>query len=406
MRVRGLDLPNTVLIARQPILDTASRLSAYELLYRSARSGPVDGDAATAAVAVHALLNIGLDRLVGSAVAFVNIPARVLTARLYEFLPPERAVLEILEDVDASDAVLDEVRRARSLGYRIALDDFEPRPGNAALVELADVIKFDVLATPKERVAAFLETLPGRRPTLLAEKVETRAVFDAYAALGFELFQGHYFARPEIVAGRRAPERRVLMLRLVAKLQDPDVQVEDVEALVQTDVGLTYKLLRYANSALVAPARPISSVRDAVLMLGLDRLRLYASMMLLSGSDDKPHELVLTALLRARYCELMAEATHTGNGRECFTAGLLSVLDAFVDQPLEQVLSELRVAPALHEALLTHQGPMGTLLEGAIACEHADFDRMLVAGVSPEVQRDAYVRALDWARESMAALNG
>ena len=400
---------HSVLVARQPIYDARVKVVGYEVLYRSTAvnsSTFKNGDAATASVSVNALLDIGLDTLVGPLPAFINCTRNILVQHMYEFLPAERVVLEVLEDIDPDEEVLAALTRARAKGYGIALDDFVLSERNAPFVAHADVLKVDIPRLNGDEIERHVQRLARPGLALLAEKVESHESFERCKKAGYGLFQGYFFERPQLMRGRRAPGDRMLLLRILARVQDPEVDLEEIERLVSANVSVTYKLLRYVNSAVVGAAEKIESIRHAIAMLGLERVRVCVVMLVLATFDDKPHELILTALVRARYCELLATAQRRERAQAYFTAGLLSVLDAFMDRPMDELVRELSISPELEAALLRREGPMGATLEIAVACERADWPRVQASGIDVEALRTAYLDALSWAGRTDSALSG
>jgi EAL and modified HD-GYP domain-containing signal transduction protein len=396
-----------VFLARQPILDRKVQVVGYEILYRTAGFDSAvfqDGDAATASVAVNSTLDLGLERLVGERRAWINVTRSVLTQRLYRFLPSERVVLELLEDVDPDPAVIAALEDAKARGYSLALDDFVLGERDPRLVGLADVIKVDLPRVGEEGIERHAEALKRGRARLLAEKVESHEVFERCQRAGFDLFQGYFFARPQTFRGRRAPADRGVLMQLLARIQDPTADVDDIERLIAANVGLSFKLLRYVNSAAFGVSRQVESVRHAVMMLGMERVRTCVMMLLLAGLDDKPHELVVTALVRARYCEHLAAISGERDASKPFTVGLLSVLDAFLDRPMESLLREVALAPDLEAALLRREGHLGRVLDAAIACERADWDKLAACGFDADTLRRAYVQSIGMAAQDDVAL--
>lgn len=399
-------LAREALVARQPIFDRTHGLVAYELLFRSGvenRADIASSEGATAAVSVQSVLDIGLDDLVGSVRAWINVPRGTLLAEHYRFLPPDRVVVEILEDVEADPEVLDAIRRARADGYQVALDDFELNERTTALVELADYVKLDVFDRDSADIVAAHAAV--RRPGLkvLAEKVETRAVRDVAHAAGFDLFQGYWFARPDIRRARVVPTNRNALLRLLGEVQDPATTIERIEALVAADVGLSVRLVRYVNATVFGVRARIESVRHAIVMLGLDRVRQCVTTLLLSGLEGKPYQLVTTALVRARLCEKLGQ-TRGLPSHQCFSAGLLSLIDAFLDQSLEDLVARLGLSDELGEALLRRAGPLGATLRAVEACERADWRALEDGGWDTASVRACYLDALSWARQIESSL--
>jgi EAL and modified HD-GYP domain-containing signal transduction protein len=396
-----------LLFARQPVLTSELRLFGYEVLYRSAQLGTIDlsdPDVATATVSVHAVLDVGLDVMAGSAQVFFNVTPTILARRLYEFLPSNRVVLDVHSAERADGTLGEDIARAKESGYRIALDDFTPESPIAELASLADVIKIEVAKMREDDLRRLAESLARPGVRLLAEHVETRELYTSCVKCGFDLFQGFFFARPELVVGSHVPPDRALILRLLSELQDPNATVESLERLVVANTALSYKVLRYVNSALHGVPNPIESIRHAITMLGLERLRTCASMLLLAGLDSKPQVLILAALLRARFCQLIGGRVGHEDPQKLFTVGLLSMMDAFLDRPLDELLKNIPLAGDVRGALLYHGGALGRALEASIAFERRDEQRMVGAGVSAADWDTCYVGALKWTQEMSALL--
>lgn len=395
-----------LLLARQPILDRSQRVVAYELLFRDGADSFArvhDAHRATAELISRALVDIGLDSLVGSLPAWINVSREFLIERHFLALPPGRVVLEVLESVEPDAGVLAALRDARSLGFRVALDDFVLSPRSAGLVREADVIKLDCLGLDREGIARTAGRLARSGKPLLAEKLETRPSFEDALQAGFELFQGFFFARPTPTHGKQLQGDHVALVRLISELNAPDVSVERVGELVQTDVTLSYRLMRYANSAFVGRAVRFTNLRDVITMLGLDRVRACATLLLLGTRSDKPVELAVTALVRARYCELLG-TLGGGDRQRHFVSGLFSVLDAYLDEPMEQIAGRLSLASDIEAALVARAGELGLVLDAALACEHADWESQALAGFDPKDLAQAYREAVGWALRTQSAL--
>ncbi len=380
----------------------------YEMLYRSVdpssrvKRSP---EAWTASVSVQAVLEIGLDTLVGNSLALFNVTRPFFLQHLYEFLPPDRAVLEILEDTEVDDELVREIERAKRLGFRLALDDFILSGPTQALVPFADIIKVEVSRLDDEGIREHARRLARPNLLLLAEKVETHEVRRCCEGAGYHLFQGYFFARPELVSGRQTPPNRMVLLRLLATIQDPAAPITEIERLIAASGPLAHKLLVYINSAFVALAEPIRSIRQAVMMLGLERVRICAAMLILASIDTKPHELVVASLLRARCCQLVGAIGGNLDEHELFTVGLLSLLDAFLDQPLQEILDGLPLAADVKAALVGGQGGLAEVLGVAIALERMDEERLDSSHLDRGATNDAYIEALRWTREFQDSLN-
>lgn len=394
------------LVARQPIFGRKKELVAYELLFRSAnldRAVIGSPEVATAQVCVRSVLDIGLDDLVGAVPAWINVPRETLVAGQFHFLPPERVVVEVLEDVEADPEVLRALRQARDSGYRIALDDFVLNDRTRELVDFADFVKIDVLGRSIEDVVLTHSTLARRGLKILAEKIESHEMQAAALGAGYDMFQGYYFARPESVRGRRIPADRNALLRLFAEIQDPATTLERVEELVAVDLGLTVRVLRYVNSAFLGLRERVDSLRHAILMLGLQRLRDCVSILILAGLGEKPAQLVTIVLVRARMCEILGESVGNEPHRH-FSAGLLSLLDAFLDQPMGVVVERIGLSDDLSGALLRREGIFGASLRIAEACERAVWHEIEDSRWSPAAVREAYLEALRWSGRVQSSL--
>ena len=397
-----------VFVGRQAIFDRALRVDAYELLFRESDAAGAcfeDGEMATAEVIATAFMDIGLERLVGDNRAFINVTRDFLIDQRAMSLPPKRVVLEILEDVQIDAKLVDSVRQHSDDGFTIALDDFCFDESWRPLVEICDIIKIDVMALGLDGAQAHVDMLIPHGKQLLAEKVETQAEYDALRTMGFSLFQGFFLSRPNVMAGRRLASGKLTQLRLLAALQSSETSRKEIENLVVQDVGLSYKLLRFINSAFFSLRQKIDSIQRAVVYLGIEPLKRWASLMVLAGMDDKPGELVRNAMVRASMCERLATKLRAtpAAASAAFTVGLLSTLDVLMDQSLEDVVAELPLDAELHGALLERSGVLGALLDCVVAYERCDWARAQVDELTTAQLRDAYVDAVEWATQAAAS---
>ena len=333
----------------------------------------------------------------------MNVGGAFLLDDLTPALPPERVALEVLESVPASDEILAALGQLKADGYRLVLDDFVLRPLLVPLVELADVVKIDVLALDPDEVAAQIALLRPFDAELLAEKVETYESLERCRGLGFTLFQGNFLSRPRLLSDARVSAEAAVRVQLAARLNDPEVGFEELARLIESDVTLGYRLLRYVNSAYVGLMKPVGTMREALLLVGLRRMRSWATLLLLTDAGDGRHELVVTALVRARMCELLAATTGQDEG-EGFLVGLLSVVDALLDRPLSTAVEGLPISDPVRGALLAHAGPLGDALERVLAYERAGFDRAVALPLDEATVALAYVAAAEWASLLMRGL--
>jgi len=396
-----------IFVGRQPIFDRDSKLYAYELLFRDGsrdHAGVVDGDQATSRVIINAFLEIGLDRIVGPHRAFINFTRRFFTDRESLPLPAERVVLEVLEDVPPDAEVLAGLSEYVRDGYRVALDDFVFDESLRPLIELADIIKIDLMALSRGELEEQVRLLRAYDVKLLAEKVETEEEFEYCKQLGFDYFQGYFLCRPNIVQGTQLPPSRLGVLQLLAKLQDPAAEVSDLEEVIGHDVALSYKLLRYLNSAFFALPREVESLRAAVIYLGTQTIQRWASLLLLARLDERPSELMSQSLQRAKMCEMLAKLASRPHADSYFTVGLLSLLDAVMRVPLSKVVEALPLTSEVCDALLRFEGPYGEALASVIAYEQGYFQEAQFSELAPAQMTEAYLEAVSWANEAIALL--
>jgi EAL and modified HD-GYP domain-containing signal transduction protein len=397
-----------IYIGRQPIYNRRLDVIAYELLYRDSeenRANIKDFDLASSEMIFNALVEFGLDRLVGPHRAYLNLTGNLLVSGKPLALPPERVVLEVLETTAVDEAVVTAVAHLSAQGFSIALDDFYFSEEWLPLVKLAHVVKVDVLTLTDAQVKEQVEQLKGYHATLLAEKVETQERFDLCKELGFEYFQGHFFCRPRVIKGNRLPANRLPVLRLLAALNNPQSGIDELESLIGQDVALSYRLLRYINSAFFSLANEIESIRHALVLLGDRSVRRWATLISMASASDKPHELMVTAMVRAKMCELLGHGLGVQAAEGFFTVGLFSVLDALMDAPLEQTLAALPLAPEISDALLKREGTMGSVLSCALAYENADWEDVDTLGLEPAVIQSAYLDAVTWVNDVEAAMS-
>jgi c-di-GMP phosphodiesterase len=394
-------LPSTrdVFVGRQPIYNQQMDVFGYELLFRS---GDVqyasfsDGNQATAQVLVNTFLEIGLDTLVGSKYAFVNLTRDFLLQDYSSVLPADRVVLEVVEDVLVDPDLIEAVRNLSRQSYTIALDDFIYQEHLRPLVELANIIKLDMLAMDRHTLQEHVTLLRHYGAKLLAEKVETQDDFAYCKALGFDYFQGYFFCRPDVVKGQRSHTNRLEILHLLAQLQNPETTFRALEEIISRDVSLSYKVLRAANAAFYTQSRKVASIQQALRLIGLKFIANMASLFLLANVDDKPHELLIIAMQRAKMCEKLAEALQQGNSATFFTVGLFSVLDAFLDRPMQDLLAALPLSDDIVQALLNHEGACGAILRCVLAYEQGDWEAVHDLGCTRHVLTNAYLESLAW----------
>ena len=371
------------LLARQPIYDADLNIYAYELLFRSNNrheDASVNADLATSTVLLNSFSEMGIHNVVGKQRAFVNFTRNLLLN------PPPFAsteiVIEVLEDVPADEEVINSLKGFKEQGFTIALDDFEYQPSLQPLVDLADIIKIDVMSLSNEAIARHVEQLKSPNMALLAEKVETQEMYDYCKGLGFDYFQGYFLSRPKVVKGQTIANNKMVVMKLIADLQIPPSSPQKLHDTISRDPGLSFKLLRMVNSAAYRRANKIESLLQAIIMLGENNIRKWASLLALSQLDDKPHSLTELTMIRAKMCELTGNLLQPSQADLFFTVGMLSMMDAFFDTPLEELLQTMDLTYEIKEALLNHTGQLGLVLKTAIAYEQGNWEAIDWAGLA------------------------
>ena len=396
-----------VLIARQPIFDVDLNVHGYELLYRSLgpeRSIVDDADAASGEVITVAFMDIGLTSLVDNKLAYIKVSAEFLAASDTMALPTARVALEFPGDTPAAPQFLALLDEYRAEGYRLVVNGGSVTREKLPLLKRAQAIKLDVQALGLAETTRQIGLIEPLQREIIVNRVDSEEEFAALEAPGVQFFQGFFFARPKVVSGTRIASSKLTVLRLLASLYDPEAQVADVSALVTQDVGLSYKLMRFINSAALALPSKIDSIQRAVVFMGLAAVKRWASLIVVASVDDKPSELTRTLLIRARLCELLCKEIDIDDPATAFTVGLFSGLDALVDQPLAVVLSELPLASELKEALLEPKGILAQALACALAYERGEWMDLNFAQLSAPTIGALYEQAVRWTSEAMVGI--
>ena len=391
-------------LARQPILNRARELFAYELLFRDGLQNSCDGldlELASTSVLDTSFL-IGFEKITAGHRMFINCPRDFLLRDYISLFPPNSAVVEILETIKPDQEVIDACKRLKQAGYTIALDDFVDSPDQAPLVALADIIKVDFRLTDRREQRAIVSRHAAKKIRMLAEKVETQEEYAAGMEMGYSLFQGYFFCRPEILQHRALPSFKLAYLELLRAATAPQFDIQELALKIKHEASLTFRLLRYLNSAAFGLRSEIRSVPHALSLLGERELRKWIAVVSVGVlADGKPDELMIVPLVRGRFCEMLAPlAGMPGHANDLFLMGLLSVMDAILDQPLESILADLPVRQEIKDALQARTGLYWQLLELAIAHERADWEKAsaLVSetGMKEEQVSAMYVSAVDW----------
>ncbi|TVS13663.1 MAG: HDOD domain-containing protein, partial [Planctomycetaceae bacterium] len=386
-------------MAREPIMDRNQRVYAYELLFRSSHRNvyeAVDGDRSTLDVITNSLLILGLEELAGRRPAFINFTRNLLVREVPELLAPGLVTVEILEDVEPDEEVLAACRRLKAAGYVLALDDFVFSASGTPLLDFADIVKVDFSGTTLEERVRIARDLRRRGIKALAEKVETREEFEQGVAAGYSFFQGYFFSTPVILSGRRIPDQKLSLLRLLPEIHQPDLRFDEIEAIIKHDLSLTYKLLRLVNSAHFSLRENISSIKHALVLLGAKEVRNWCSLLAMQAlGDNKPAELILQSNTRGCMAESLASLVGwERQAPQLFLMGIFSLIDAILDMPMAEILSPLPVGEPVKRALLGHPCPFKTLLDLIVAYQRGDWTLFSTHVRSLDLDEPAASRAL------------
>lgn len=402
-----LDL-SSIVIARQPIFDRQYQTYAYELLFRNnsednaANFDQFDGDLATTKVINYSFLEFGIDNLIGNHLAFVNLTRNfILNGDPLPFAG-DRVVLEVLEDIEVDDELITAVRKLAHHGYHIALDDFIFHESLRPLLEVASIVKVDILSLSEAALREHVEILKTYPVKLLAEKVETKAEFELCFELGFEYFQGYFFCRPNIVEGKAIPENKLLLLELISKLQHEDIQFYEIENIISHDPGLSFKLLRLLNSAAIGFPREITSLKEGLVILGINSIKKWTMLIALSEMNSGPTELLHVTLVRAKMAEKLAHhfncSSQTG-----FLIGLFSTIDVLLSKPMQEIISPMPLMNEIKLALISHGGIKGQLLTNVTDyCEGRWRD--IAENPTLEEMSESFVEATKWAKITLGSI--
>jgi c-di-GMP phosphodiesterase len=395
-----------VVVARQPVIDIRGRVTGYRISYATVGLGGAGGIDDALALFDDVFSVVGLDELVGQHPAHLPVSGELLIALGVPPVRPDRVVLR----VDHRDAVRDELvpilRSAAMRGYTLELDGIPGPDFDHGLLDLFAAIEIDLSRWAPDDVAIAVPAIVNRRALALAAGVRDHAERAAAQELGFEWFVGPFYTQPDVVAGRKVPVGDMATLVDVARLQNDSASLDDLIAVIDRDLGLTVRLLRYINSAYFGLANRVGSVRQAAALLGSRGVARWAMLVaVLSSAPKTSPELAVIALTRARMCERAAAGRPDVDADEMFTVGMLSMVDAVLGLPLEKVLAELPLTQPVADALLERGGPAGEILDAVIAYERGDF---AAAALAPGLERisAAYRPALGWAREAVSSLGG
>lgn len=399
--------------ARQPILDVDKNLYAYELLFRDGVDNVfpgIDEDEATSRIIEGSQFNLGIEHLTGNKPAFINFTLDTILKNYPTMMPPASLVVEILETVQPGKKLLESVKELKEQGYVIALDDYEHKPVWRHFFPYVDLIKIDLRAMSFDEIEQVIEDI-GDFPEikLLAEKVETQEEFEKCKDLGFQYFQGYFFSKPEMLKTRTLSPAQMTLAELLYETSTPEINLPKVTQIFERDINLSYKLLRYTNSAAFKRRAEISTIKQALVVLGKYELKKFLSLLFTASvGEEKPVELLNLAMVRARFCENLASLEGTADPSMAFLTGMMSLIDAILDQTIETIMEQLPLSAEIKEALVNKTGILAEYLALALAYEQGDWEQELAIEeklkLSGKQVPATYSNAINWAAEQMANL--
>ena len=393
-----------VFVARQPIFNSEKRIFAYELLFRTGISNgfpDIEGNIATTSLLSSSFFTVGIDKIAAGKLVFINFTEDLLLKGSPELFPQEKLMIEVLEDVEPTPEIIQKCRELKEKGYQLALDDFVYSKKFDELLELSDIIKVDFRLTPQDVIKNMVETLKEYNCKLLAEKVETYEEFEKALTLGFEYFQGYFFAKPEVLQNKDLSASQLTMMQLISNINTSEFDVGELEKLVVQDVSVSYKLLNYINSAHFSRIQPISSIRQAISFLGEKQFKMFVSLVATSKlAGEKPTELIRLSIIRARFLEQVANALNMDTN-EMFLLGLFSLIDAMLDQKMVTILKKLPLTTNLNMALSDRSGDLRYYLRLVETYESGNWVAFRYAqkliGLDAETIVEFYMDAITWA---------
>ncbi len=395
-----------IYVGRQPIYNKNLSVFGYELLFRSgiknvAAIDPFSADGATSTTIINTFLEIGLERLVGNRYAFINLTEQFLLEENSLPISPKQVILEVLEDIPITPELLEAVERLSRKGFIIALDDYIYNPAHKPLMKMVDIIKIDIMQLSQLEIIQHVKILREYDIKLLAEKIETIDEYEFCRKLGFDYYQGYFLSKPRIIRSKALPTNKIAILNLLAVLQNPNSEIEELEEAISFDVSISYRILKLINSSFFSFTREVESVKQAIVILGRKQLSSWASMIALSKMEDRPSEMIHLAMVRGKMCEMLAEKSGLKPLESFFTVGLFSALDILMERDIESIIAPLPLNNEVENALLKHEGVLGDALKCTLAYEIADFENVHFQKLTEEDFFIANVEAISWANMAM-----
>lgn len=412
--------------ARQPIFDAYRRIKGYELLFREDQQNRfpqhVAPEVATSKLLLNTFFGTNIDNISNGKLTFINFPTEILRDNFMELLPSKDVVIEILETVEPNEETLNLIRTMFHKGYRFALDDFEYSEAWEKFFPFISIVKFDIMRTPLSKmpqiIAKFKELAKKgkaqKNTKFLAEKVETYEEFNEAKRIGFDLFQGFFFAKPEMIVESSIPPTQIMLMQLYRECVKQEINFKKVCQYIESDVGLAYKLLRYVNNSANKTGRKraeISSIKNAVIFMGENLMRKFVFLIVTAElSVEKPIALMKTAIHRAKFCEMLAQNSSLHQYSEkAFLIGLFSVLDAILDRNMDNIVQDLPLEEEIKKALVDKIGIYSCFIKISESYEKGEWDIVKLVieqmGVSEKTTMQLYLDSMAWSEKQTVILN-
>lgn len=400
-------------VARQPIFDRDKNVYAYELLFRDGEQNcfpDISPDEATSKIITSSHLSLGLEEITGESLAFINFHKDTLMFRFPTSMDASKVVIEILENIEVDEQLIAACKHIRGLGYTIALDDYDGDPKWDAFLPITSIVKFDVRAMSRIQIAMKSKILKQQKIKLVAEKVETMEEFEAFKKMGFDYFQGYFLARPEIVRHRKLSSSKLTLLELLAASSTVAFDYDKINGILERDVSLTYMLLRFINNPSVNKRNKISSLRHALTYMGEVEVKKFIALIALANlGESQPVELLQMSLVRAKFCELTSIALkEKENPPTGFLTGLLSLIDALMEQNMDDLMEKVPVADTVKDALCGKNNVLKDCIELVHQFESANWDGINRLserlGLKQQMLHHFYNEAIKWARALQSSL--
>ncbi len=370
-----------IFVARQPVFTSDKKIFGYELLFRLGLDNVfpnIDGSVATSGVLSNTFFSFGINDILSGKPGLINFTGDLLLKQTPLLFPKEHIIIEVLEDIEPEPEIINALKSLKSQGFRIALDDFVYDHKFSEMIQLCDMIKFDIMATPLDTLGPILKFLENelKHITLLCEKVETHEAFEQAKAMGFQLFQGYFFSKPEVISHKGLAANQVSNLKLLNEVSKQELALNVIENMIKNDVAISFKLLTFINSAYFKRTTSVDTIKDAIIFLGLQELKKFITVVVVSEMNPKkPNELIRSSMIKARMYEQCADVIKTRfTPGELFTVGLFSSMDAILDMPMEDILEKIALSEKIKDALLGKDRMFSQLNDLVTSFEQGKWD--------------------------------